>query len=198
MHPALTDATEPLSPLQIWMDEALAAEPRVHNAAQLATVGADGRPHVRTILIKQVGAGGLVFYTNVNSRKGHDLAAHPHVSLVLHFKSLERQILIAGSATQVPDETADAYWAQRPRGSQISAWASRQSQPIEAPDDLQQRVAQARERFGEGPVPRPPFWTGFAVAPDEVEFWQGRPERLHDRVRFVRTGSAWARDRLYP
>ncbi|HHO51306.1 MAG TPA: pyridoxamine 5'-phosphate oxidase [Deltaproteobacteria bacterium] len=198
MNDPLQGAIEPFAPLAAWLHEAEAHEPRVPNAMQLATVGADSIPSLRTVLLKDHGPDGLTFYTNLGSQKALELRDNPAVALLLHFKSLERQILAQGDATLVEDALADAYWATRPRGSQLAAWASQQSRPIEPPGALQQRLDEARARFGDQIVPRPPFWSGYRIQPHRVEFWQGRPDRLHTRIVFERAELGWRRELRYP
>ncbi len=198
MHPALSNAVEPFEALRAWLDEATATEPSVPDAMQVATVGPDGRPSLRTVLLKEAGPDGLVFYTNLGSRKARQLADRPQVALLLHWKSLERQVIAEGLATPVADAEADAYFATRPRGSQLGAWASRQSEPIDPPGALDRRMLEVTRRFEGAEVPRPPFWSGFRVVPDRIELWQGRPDRLHDRVLFERDGDGWRRSLRYP
>ena len=202
MHPALSTALdtalEPFSPLGIWLNEATEDEPRVPDAMQVATVDARGRPSLRTVLLKEATEAGLVFYTNLGSRKARDLAARPQVALLLHWKSLERQVIAEGHAIAVADTEADAYFATRPRGSQLGAWASRQSEAIEPAGALHERMAEVTARFEGGAVPRPQFWSGFRVVPDRIEFWQGRPDRLHVRVLFERADGGWIRSVRYP
>ena len=198
MHPALIDAVDPFAPFAVWFAEAVASEPRVPDAMQLATVGDDGRPSVRTVLLKDHGPAGFVFYTNLSSRKGLEIARCPAVALVLHWKSLERQVVIDGSAVRVPDAEADAYWASRPRGSQLSAVASDQSAILEAPGDLEDRMARAAARWTGRDVPRPSGWGGLRVVPDRVEFWQGRRDRMHERLVFEATDQGWRQYALYP
>lgn len=186
--------TDPWSGLDAWMQEAVASEPRVPDAMQIATAGRDGLPSVRTVLLKEFGAEvGWVFYTNLGSRKGQELADAPCAAAVLHWKSLERQVLARGPITPVSAERADAYWNSRPRGSQLGAWASRQSAELSTTDALTDALREATARFEGSPVPRPPFWSGFHLHATEVEFWQGRPDRLHHRLVFTRTDDGWTR-----
>lgn len=185
---------DPFSAFAEWFDEATAHEPDVPDAMQVATVDADGRPRVRTVLLKGHDPAGFVFYTNTTSRKGRDLDVHPAISAVLHWKSLERQVLIDGHAEPVSPAEADAYFATRPRGSQIGAWASQQSQPVGSREDLLAAVAAAEARFeGQDAIPRPPHWSGYRIVPHRVELWQGRRDRLHVRTVFTRSspGDAW-------
>ena len=193
-----TSDTEPLALFREWLAEATQREPNDPTAMALATVGADGRPSVRMVLLKGVDDLGFVFYTNLESHKAADLAANPHASLLFHWKSLRRQVRIDGGVTGVSDAEADAYFASRPRGAQIGAWASRQSRPLEGRFALEKRVAEYTAKFGIGTIPRPAFWSGYRVRPERIEFWQDRPFRLHDRLVYTRNGDNWRTDKLYP
>jgi pyridoxamine 5'-phosphate oxidase len=188
---------EPLLPFRRWLDEAWTGEPNAH-AMILVTTTPDGRPSARAVLLKDLDERGYVFYTNLESRKSQELLANPHAALCFLWKSLNRQVRVEGFVELVADEEADAYFASRPRDSQIGAWASDQSQPLASRAELERRVDEFSRRFGEGKVPRPPFWSGFRVVPQRVEFWQERPSRLHDRILFIREGDAWRRERLFP
>lgn len=187
-----------LDTFRAWYADAERAEPRVPDAMQVATVDPHGRPSVRTVLLKDADVDGFVFYTNTGSQKALELAVNPRVAAVLHWKSLERQVRIDGHAERVPDAVADAYWVTRPRGSQLGAWASRQSEVLDDRSTLVQRLDAVTARFDGEPVPRPPFWTGYCIEPDRIEFWQGRPDRLHDRIVFVAVPGGWLQRRLYP
>jgi pyridoxamine 5'-phosphate oxidase len=188
---------EPLAPFRRWLGEAWQGEPNAHSMT-LATTSADGKPSARIVLLKGLDERGFVFYTNLESRKSTELFANPHAALCFLWKSLNRQVRVEGNVERVADEEADAYFASRPRDSQVGAWASEQSRPLESRAELERRVADVSGRFGEGEVPRPPFWSGFRVVPQRIEFWQERPFRLHDRWLFIREGEGWRRVRLFP
>lgn len=195
----LENATDPFAQFRAWFAEAETAEINDPNAMSVATVGADGRPSVRILLLKGLDDRGFTFYTNTQSRKGDQLDATHFAALTFHWKSLRRQVRIEGPVEQVTDAEADAYFASRPRGSRIGAWASQQSRPLDSRATLEQAVADTEARFDGGEVPRPPHWTGFRVVPDRIEFWQDREYRLHDRILFTRQGEGeWSKGRLYP
>lgn len=195
----VTDVSpDPLAQFQRWFDAALRAGVPEPNALHLATIGPDGRPAGRVVLLKGVTAGGFVFYTNYRSRKGHDLDANPVAALTFFWPELERQIRIEGRVERVSVEESDQYFASRPRGSQLGAWVSHQSEVIADRATLEQRQRDLEAQFGNGPIPRPPHWGGFRVVPDAVEFWQGRPSRLHDRIRYRLDGEMWVIERLSP
>jgi pyridoxamine 5'-phosphate oxidase len=190
-------STDPLRQFQSWMDEAFAAKVPEPNAMTLATVGADGRPSTRIVLIKGADARGLVWFTNYDSRKGRELAAHPFAALQFHWVELERVVRIEGSVVRVDDAESDAYFASRPLDSRIGAWASPQSEVIESRGVLVANAAKYAAKFLLNP-PRPPHWGGFRLRPEAWEFWQGRRSRLHDRLRYRLTDGTWTRERLAP
>ncbi|MGQ7791248.1 pyridoxamine 5'-phosphate oxidase [Faunimonas sp. B44] len=193
------DAEEPFLLFGEWLAEAAASEPNDPNAMALATVDETGLPDVRMVLLKDFDHAGFVFYTNLGSRKGRELAAVPKAALCFHWKSLRRQVRVRGPVTPVDPAEADAYFASRPRVSRIGAWASRQSQPLESRFALEKAVAQFTARFGIGTIPRPAFWSGFRIAPVSIEFWRDGAFRLHDRIVFSRTETGqWSKQRLYP
>lgn len=177
------------------LDRAVLPEP---SAMSLATVGADGAPTLRVVLLKGVDEKGFVFYTNLESRKGRDLRANPRAALCFYWSALDLQIRVDGTVAQVSDEEADEYFASRPRGSQIGAWASRQSEVIEPAGELDARVARYEREYAGRDVPRPGFWSGFRVFPERIEFWRNRANRLHDRTCYTRDGDQWKVETLYP
>ena len=189
---------EPFAPFERWFALAAASEPLAETMT-LATATRDGVPSLRAVLLKGADDRGFVFYTNFASRKAAELLANPRAALCFHWKSLARQIRIEGTVSVVSDAEADAYFASRPRDSQIGAWASDQSRPLADRGELETRFANVTRQYAETTaVPRPANWSGFRVRPDRVEFWQERPFRLHDRVLFARDGEAWRKQRLYP
>jgi pyridoxamine 5'-phosphate oxidase len=167
-------------------------------AFALATVNEDGQPSVRMLLLKEVDDRGFVFYTNLESRKGTELAKNRRAAMNFHWSPLERQVRVEGRVAAVSDEEADAYFATRARGSQVGAWASRQSRPMDRAGDLDARIADIEKRFEGRDVPRPPFWSGFRLVPTSIEFWTGKPNRLHDRQLYTREGEGWRVTILYP
>jgi pyridoxamine 5'-phosphate oxidase len=193
-------ATEdPFALFESWLAEATKTEPNDPNAMCLATATPDGRPSARMVLLNGRDARGFVFYTNLESRKGGELAANPVAALCLHWKTLGRSVRIEGKVQKVPDAEADAYYASRARGSRIGAWASKQSRPLESRFALEKAVADYTLQFGLGEVPRPPHWSGFRLVPERIEFWRDMPFRLHERRVFHRAASAgWETEMLYP
>lgn len=191
-------ADEPFALFRSWLAEAEAGEPNDPTAMALATVGSDGMPSVRMVLLKGLDDRGFVFYTNTESRKGDQLEAHPKAALCFHWKSLRRSVRVEGEVERVTDAEADAYFQSRPRGSRIGAWASAQSRPLPDRMALERGVAEYTLRFNIGEIPRPPHWSGFRVLPNRIEFWQDKPFRLHDRLLYVRDGEGWTTSRLYP
>jgi pyridoxamine 5'-phosphate oxidase len=194
-------ASDPIARFLALLDEARRVgrerlpEP---TAFALATVGTDGRPSVRMVLLKDATTTGFVFYTNYGSRKGRDLLARPTAALCFHWQPLDRQVRVEGDVERVSDEEADAYFATRARGSQLGAWASRQSEPMVDPAELSRRLAEVEARLAGRSVPRPPYWSGFRLVPDRVEFWIGQPSRLHVRHLYSRDGADWRVQTLYP
>lgn len=190
---------DPFARFRTWFDEAVASEPRVPDAMQLATLSPEGRPRIRTVLLKDHGPDGFVFYTNLRSRKGADLTAHPVASLLFHWKTRERQVIVEGAVAPVSDAEADAYFASRPRGSQLGAWASEQSAPLDDHATLLARVAALEAEHAGAAVPRPPHWSGFRLEPVAIEFWQGQPSRLHVRDLYTREADGtWSHGLLQP
>jgi len=192
------DAADPFARFAAWMAEATQTEPNDPNAVCLATCTPEGRPSARMVLLKGVDPHGFVFYTNLESRKGRELAANPHAALCFHWKTLARSVRVEGPVEPVSAPEADAYYASRARGSRIGAWASRQSRPLEGRWALEKAVAEYTLKFGLGEIPRPEFWSGFRVLPERIEFWRDMPFRLHDRQVFHRDGAAWRIEALYP
>jgi pyridoxamine 5'-phosphate oxidase len=188
---------EPLAPFERWFAEASASEQDA-NAMILATAAPGALPSARAVLLKGFDRRGFVFYTNLESRKSEELARNPQAALCFLWKSLRRQVRVEGTVEPVSDEEADAYFASRERESRIGAWASDQSRRLISRAALEDRVEDFARRFGEGEIPRPPFWSGFRVVPRRIEFWRERPSRLHDRWLFVREGGEWRRERLFP
>jgi pyridoxamine 5'-phosphate oxidase len=200
--PGLTEADagdDPFVLLSRWLGDAVAAGIDEPNAMALATADVGGRPSVRTVLLKGLSAEGAVFYTNLESRKARELAANPWAAAALLWRPLQRQVRIEGPVTLVPNDEADRYFASRPLGAQIGAAASRQSEPVAGRDELERRYAELEAQCAsEGHLDRPDHWGGYRLGCESVEFWQGRPNRLHDRIRFTRADDAWVRERLQP
>ena len=191
-------ADDPDALFEEWLTEARLSEPNDPIATALATADAEGRPSVRMVLLKGHDARGFVFYTNLDSRKGRELAANPHAALLFHWKSLRRQVRVEGAVEPVSDAEADAYFASRARESQLGAWASDQSRPLDRRETFEARYQEMVARFESGEVPRPPRWSGWRVVPERIEFWSDRAFRLHERRLFTRAGDGWSEGLLYP
>ncbi|WP_081107300.1 pyridoxamine 5'-phosphate oxidase [Gluconobacter potus] len=201
--PLIDLKADPFALFAAWMSDAETSEPNDPNAMVVATATPDGRPSVRMLLLKGVDERGFVFYTNLESRKGRELLANPHVALLFHWKSLRRQIRIEGPVEAVSAAEADAYFASRSRMSRLGAIASDQSRPLDDRSTFEERLKAVDEKYGDGPIPRPANWSGFRVLPEAIEFWQDRPYRLHDRAVWTRDGNThdgngWNVTRLYP
>jgi pyridoxamine 5'-phosphate oxidase len=198
MDGTVTTTEDPYALFQDWMADATKGEINDPNAVCLATATPDGRPSARMVLLKGVDARGFVFYTNLESRKGGELASNPFAALCFHWKTLQRSIRVEGAVEAVSEAEADAYYASRARTSRLGAWASKQSRPLESRFALEKAVAEYGLKYAVGDIPRPPFWSGFRVLPARIEFWRDMPFRLHERRVFHRDGAAWRLEALYP
>ena len=190
--------TDPIERFGALLDRARQTDLPEPTAMSLATADTRGRPSVRMVLLKGFDASGFAFYTNLESRKAGELLANPHAALCFHWQPLQVQVRVEGRVQQVSLPEADEYFATRPRGSQLGAWASLQSKPLDSYAELEGRVAEIRARFGEGPIPRPDFWSGFRVVPERIEFWTARADRLHEREVYTRSDEGWSIELLYP
>ena len=193
-----TTSKDPIALFRVWLTAAEKSEPNDPNAMTLATATPEGVPSARMVLLKEVDECGFAFYTNLASRKATDLYANSRAALCFHWKTLHRQVLVEGTVKPVDEAEADAYFASRPRMSRIGAWASQQSRPLAGRFELEKRVAEFTARFHVGSVPRPDFWSGFRLLPEQIEFWRERPFRLHDRMVYHRHEGGWLIERLYP
>ncbi len=193
-----TTSKDPIALFRVWLTAAEKSEPNDPNAMTLATATPEGVPSARMVLLKEVDEHGFAFYTNLASRKATELKANSRAALCFHWKTLHRQVLVEGTVKPVDEAEADAYFASRPRMSRIGAWASQQSRPLAGRFELEKRVAEFTARFHVGSVPRPDFWSGFRLLPEQIEFWRERPFRLHDRMVYHRHEDGWLIERLYP
>ena len=191
-------APDPIEQFHRWFEEALEANLHEPNAMTLATATPDGKPSARIVLLKDFDERGFVFYTNYEGRKARELEQNPNCSLTFYWGELERQVRVEGRAARVPEAESDAYFDSRPRGSRLGAWASEQSRPVESRQALEDRLKELEEKYEEVEVPRPPFWGGYRVEPQRIEFWQGRENRLHDRLLYTRSNGSWKIERLQP
>ena len=194
----ITEVNDPLTLFHNWLQEAEEKEENVPTAACLATSNTNAIPSARMVLLKNADDRGFVFYTNLDSRKGSEIHQNPHAALCFHWKSLDRQVRVEGTVTLVSETDADAYFATRPRDAQIGAWASLQSRPLRSRSQLENQVAEYSAKFALGPVPRPGHWSGYCLNPTNIEFWENRSSRLHDRLKYERTKDRWRHEWLFP
>tara|TARA_B100000470_G_scaffold74963_1_gene57572 strand:- start:231 stop:821 length:591 start_codon:yes stop_codon:yes gene_type:complete len=194
----ITEVNDPLTLFHNWLQEAEEKEENVPTAACLATSNTNAIPSARMVLLKSADDRGFVFYTNLDSRKGGEIRQNPHAALCFHWKSLDRQVRVEGTVTLVSETDADAYFATRPRDAQIGAWASLQSRPLRSRSQLENQVAEYSAKFALGPVPRPGHWSGYCLNPTNIEFWENRSSRLHDRLKYERTKDRWRHEWLFP
>ncbi len=196
--PEAAERADPIDLFGAWFEAAKESGILLPDAVALATSTPDGAPSARMVLLKGVDPSGFVFFTNYGSRKARELEENPRAALCFHWAVLQRQVRVTGSVTRVSEEESAEYFSTRARGSQIGAWASKQSQTLSERAELEARFRDAEQRFADGDVPLPPFWGGYRLAPERIEFWQGRADRLHDRLVFTRVHGAWTAERLYP